>query len=349
MRRPKHEIESLLKKHYHGFIEDISKARRGKIEKRHSSGCLWPGGTCGRPVSRAHSIQKGGRVLTQLEKDRHVVMLEPAGGRSSPGVPKFRLVGLKEASVFEGLCNPHDTELFSPIENVPIDPGDPEHLFLLAYRSVPKQTHTAIAAQRIAETRERELLRGLSELAGRRPLLVSGHPGAERGKAFFRAAVRGNTEHRSSMEQHKVAHDQAYNSSKFDDLDHEVIELPAGAGTHLAANSLFSSEKYAPIGMPYTFVALNVLPIGERTWVVLSYPRAFEPLALPVIRQVDEHGKDLLGRVSRMVLRNSETLALKPQFVDSLSEDRRKAIVSYFSITTLDPSYDTDDPKVSLF
>ena len=349
MRRPKNEVESLLSKHRHGLTESIGKARRGKIEKRYSSGCLWPRGACGLPVARAHSIQKKGGVLTQLEKDGHVAMLEPADTFDRPHPLRFRLVGLNEASVFEGLCNAHDTELFSPIENGPVDPEDLEHRFLLAYRSVLKQTHTAVVSHRIAQARAKEFGQELSELVRRRPLLAGGHPSIEHAEAVFRVAVQGSREHRSSMEQHKLAHDQAYNSDNFYDLDHKVIKLPAYAGVHLAANSLFSSEKYSPKNSPYTFVALNVLPIDGRTWIVLSYPRALERLVLPVIEQLNEQGKDLLGRVSRMVLRNSETFALKPQFLDSLPEDRQEAIVSYFLKTALDPSYETNDPKISLF
>jgi hypothetical protein len=48
-------------------------------------------------------------------------------------------IGINEASTFEGFCNKHDTEVFSPIEANNIDYNNMEHLFLLLYRSITRE------------------------------------------------------------------------------------------------------------------------------------------------------------------------------------------------------------------
>jgi hypothetical protein len=104
-----------------------------------------PPGDCNKSPIRAHSLQRQGAVRL-LSVDGHVVMLCQHIYADSPPRISFERVGMRKATVFTGLCASHDTCLFRPIEANVLDLGNPEHLFLLAYRAVLRETHVCLEA-----------------------------------------------------------------------------------------------------------------------------------------------------------------------------------------------------------
>ena len=50
-------------------------------------------------------------------------------------------MGRNGASTFSGFCGQHDTALFKPLDTKPLDVGDQEQLFLLAYRGITCEMH----------------------------------------------------------------------------------------------------------------------------------------------------------------------------------------------------------------
>ena len=112
---------------------------------------------CGKPAIRAHSIQNKGKLGELCEGD-HVCVLQ---GKPildyEPQMPEFVKVSRNRATTFTGLCNEHDTALFLPIESRPLDLSDPEHVFLLTYRSALRGAHAAIENARWSSNAARRL------------------------------------------------------------------------------------------------------------------------------------------------------------------------------------------------
>jgi hypothetical protein len=114
--------------------------------------CIYPvdpneTAACSKPTINAHSIQKSGK-LTEIVENDHVFALDLRPQFDDPPkLPNFRLKGHNRATTFPGLCSEHDTKLFAPIDNSPIDLEDEEHVFLLTYRTVLKEAHGALTLE----------------------------------------------------------------------------------------------------------------------------------------------------------------------------------------------------------
>ena len=116
--------------------------------------CLHPlavGKDCQGPIVRAHSVRRSADLLP-LSRDGHVYQLQAeldvlmrTGGKPGP-----KLVGINQASTFNGLCAAHDNATFRPLESREFL-GTPEQCFLLFYRAWVRETYTKQAAVKSIE------------------------------------------------------------------------------------------------------------------------------------------------------------------------------------------------------
>lgn len=99
---------------------------------------------CSGKIVKAHSIQRNG-ILDLVEFNLNgnlsvysfLHLKRDDDGKIVGFIPR----GKKIASTFTGFCNYHDTNIFNPIENNPVDLDKYEHCFLLAYRGFAKEYH----------------------------------------------------------------------------------------------------------------------------------------------------------------------------------------------------------------
>ncbi|WP_139345353.1 SEC-C domain-containing protein [Pseudocolwellia agarivorans] len=100
---------------------------------------------CKMPIKGAHTIQRG-RVLSSIAKDGHVGSFY----RNNSGFENVRDIKLgvkKEASIFYGFCDFHDTELFKEIElNEFI--ASPENCWASSYRAICHEYYQKKAAKK---------------------------------------------------------------------------------------------------------------------------------------------------------------------------------------------------------
>ena len=115
------------------------------IQKMEVRRCLEPAEQCEARAIRAHSIQNA-TILKRLADSGHVITFDIAYGKGQPLSVDFKRVGRNKAATFTGLCPQHDAMIFEPIEKNPVNLLDPEHLFLLAYRSALMETHKLMEA-----------------------------------------------------------------------------------------------------------------------------------------------------------------------------------------------------------
>ena len=80
-----------------------------------------------------------------------------------PSEVSFKLIGINNATTFSGLCSRHDNEIFRQIDSGLPNSGDPQHLFLLAYRAVLREYHVVLQnAARFQATYQKRVELGLS-------------------------------------------------------------------------------------------------------------------------------------------------------------------------------------------
>lgn len=320
--------------------------------------CLYPSDPeCGRRAIRAHSIQNRG-VLGLLSESGHVSMLRPRPTLEDiPETPEFALVGRNEATTFTGLCGQHDAELFRPIDTAELDLADPEHLFLVTYRSVLREAHTALqAAQRSLKVQNR-----LAEIG----VLNPNQPGPAA------AALTMPLMNAYDAYMEKAAFDILYLNGDFGAVEHQAVTVQV-AEPSVAASTLFYPTR---AGRRTFCTALNVFPEDGSHGAVFSYQgrnrRAISPIAdrLRMLRgEAREHA------VSLLLLERCENLVLRPSLKEAYSQDQREVIGTYFwdttmgdlgaflgevsdtfgdyfdaSVADLKDRVDRDDPRLNLF
>ncbi|MGA2180135.1 MAG: hypothetical protein ABSH15_11205 [Verrucomicrobiota bacterium] len=90
-------------------------------------------GECDGKIIRAHSLQKS--LFRRHAKNGHVYQFDPFTGQHDANRNLWPdLIGINEATTFLGFCKRHDSQVFSPIEDVSFQ-NTPEQKFLHHYRA----------------------------------------------------------------------------------------------------------------------------------------------------------------------------------------------------------------------
>lgn len=117
-------------------IEQISNGLYRYYKEQLLMKCMYDTGSC-RDVIRSHTIQNG-TILDSLSDNGHVAMIKPKNG----SIDFDENVSRNSASIFTGLCNLHDTQIFKLIDLAPgekFDVKNQQMLTLLSYRGALKE------------------------------------------------------------------------------------------------------------------------------------------------------------------------------------------------------------------
>lgn len=295
--------------------------------------CLEPREQCGEVPIRSHSIQNS-QILNQLCHDGHVIM--PRLIHDAGGAPRaeFIRVGRNQASTFAGLCAAHDAELFRPIERDRLDLSNSHHLYLMAYRSVLKETHACCeAACRVQQSYSGRVSAGLSPASIPDPSGLLAVTWISNAYDAYR---------------YKRKYDSVYQHREYDRVVHRCIVLD-DSPISIAVSALFSLDD---IEWPddVARVALNVFPHDGRMTVVFSYLSEEE-------RFVDQYLHRLLlasGHyqrylISKMILQHCENFVISPTYFATMSEDKKQSLIHFFDRTVLENQHEYEDARLYLF
>lgn len=290
--------------------------------------CLYPvdptgASACPQRAIKSHSIQKSGKLAEVVEDDFvYAFHLRPQFD-DPPKLPDFRLRSHNLATTFPGLCSEHDTALFAPIDNSPIDLDDEKHVFLLTYRTVLKEAHGALAVERWTADAYAEMVGGgvidpndsvSKELSGS-------------------AALNANF-----LRTEKREMDRLYRAGDYGRVGREVVWLPAGDPA-LAVSAYFSSGavSFGSTRGKERFCALNVFPQDGRHVMVFSFREGGRLMAKRTLvgglRYYTE--KDREQPASRLVLEHCEDPVLRPSVYDSFPDGQKEAIRGYYFQTAM--------------
>jgi hypothetical protein len=298
--------------------------------------CIAPEGlgTCFKETIRAHSIQNH-QILDVLQRDGHVVMLKVTlDGPMSVRVG-FEHVGRNKATTFTGLCHYHDSEIFKPIEEHPIDIDDEYHLFLLAYKAVTKQTYASINSAYQAEL----LTTKKKELGS-----LSNSKLTDEEKQVYLMSIDS---HKTYL--YKVEYDKAFLSQEYDKVCHDVIVFP-NSSPKIAVNSLFTPRGNVQNESKIERIALNVFPRGNNTTVIFSYLRNDKVFVNPHIKEIlGARDHDCRYLLSKFILQYCENFVLSPSHFEKITEDSRRAMIDFFISTITEDRLDFDDERLDLF
>lgn len=280
-------------------------------------------GSCARPAIRAHSVQNSQSVMGLIAENGLVVEAAPRG---QPPRLTLGVVGRRRATTFAGLCAEHDAEVFRPLDRVPLDADDPEHLFLLAYRAMIREHHILRRAQ--------DTVRRLDALPQR-----SGGTAL----AYHEDVIKRFDRFRYDY------FEPALRTRNFDFLRSRIETIDAASAT-VAVSSLYSLDFQIRDDGDIARVALSVIPVSQRqTVAVASYIADDHSLVEPEIgRFFDGPDDGLPLRLSRLILETSENFVLRPGFTESWSERKKRKVLRAAGLLSALHSV-TDDPELMLF
>lgn len=303
------------------------------LQKIRFEKCIEPNESCEEPPIRAHSIQNA-RVLERLSEDGHVIM--PKLSHDPAGIPVvvFDQVGRNLASTFTGLCASHDAEIFRPIDEGPVDAHNPEHLFLLAYRSVLQEAHACFeAASKLQSGYIQRVERGIS-------------PGDSPDDAGILATAWLCNAY--DMYCYKRKYDEAFLAKKHEAIRHIPI-LFTDTKPSIAVSALISLDDFEwPNDVART--VLNLVPIDQGTLVVFSFLSEEESFVRQYFQRVlYSSGPYQKYLISKVILQHTQNFVLAPAFFHRLSEQKREAIKEFFCKTVSENMHDYDNENLYLF
>ncbi len=297
------------------------------------SKCLEPNECCNEEAIRSHSIQNATSQQI-LAKNGHVIAPRPLlGGGRAPEI-EFKRIGRNQASTFEGLCARHDNDIFEPIEAAPLDVQDPQHLFLLAYRSVLKEVHAAWSSAM--------MLQGVFQNLAESDPSLRERPN----DAGMHAVSQIINAYKCYLYKRKV--DQAFLEQQHDRISHASFAY-GDVGPSVAVSSLSSLDEYdLPDDVPR--VALNVFPLSGQTHAIFSYLKEEESCAMKFLKPIiDAKPFDQRVLISRFILERTGNFVMSPDYFDAMSNEKKRAIKSFFVRTIFSNAPDLTSPHLYLF
>ena len=296
--------------------------------------CLAPGSVCLKPPIRAHSVQRQGSMRL-LSSGGHVIMLRQRFDLKSGPTISFHLVGVRNATVFTGLCAQHDFDLFKRIDREFFRMDDVQCLFLQAYRAILRETHVCLEfAAKLQSVYQKQCDLGLVD---------RNVPSRGSLSAVQRIVVAYETW------LYKESIDRAFQQGNVSIFSHDVLDL-GQTGACIGVSSLFSLDEAQTIH-DAPRVALNVIPVpGGNTYAILSYIGPDKDAARtwlnPVLTAAGRKQRYLL---SRLVLERSDNIVINPQLYTRLNHDRREVIRHFFAATVLRNDGGFHDERLNLF
>lgn len=305
-----------------------------RLKAAEFSRCFASPPVCPNSAIRAHSVQNA-RCLDLLAVDGHVV--SPTIRLSAQKGPLVDLapVGRNHATTFSGLCGAHDHEIFAPIEADFVDPNNPEHRFLLAYRATFYEVHaTCAAAWQVQMGYQKRVELGLD-------------PENEPSNAGVFAVDRMMVAYETYN--YKELFDAAYHERQFGILTHDLVDLEVTEPT-VAASALFSLD-HLQRGDDVVRVCLTILPLDRsRTVALLSYLNSDASLARAQLSRVlTSSGDHQKYELSKRLLNNCHNFVLSPRYVTTWPPTKRRTITDFYVRTVIHDDLQFDDLDLMLF
>ena len=295
--------------------------------------CLYPGDSCEEKAINAHSIQNR-RTLDLLSVNGHVIMPKPKLTATALPTFIFKSLSQNKATTFTGLCKNHDTELFKPIDTNQLDINDPEHLFLVAYRSVLRE---AFVSMKSAIDTQLTYQKGVEiDLF---PGDIPSAPGMQTVEQFMSVYM---------VEEFKNIFDDAFLEKEFSAIHHKVYELPVKQS--IAVSAMFSTDIMEEGFDNPAFITLNLIPEATKTFVIFSYlPQRYNSVYQAFCRLFDSTDEYFLYQLSKLILRKCENFVISPTLFESFSLQQKEIMNNFFERNTCGHNFELEDHRLYLF
>lgn len=285
--------------------------------------CLYPDKKecSGKPI-KSHSIQLS-RILKKLSDKQNKVMMFNAETNPFSGINiKLKEIGINKATIFLGLCNYHDTQIFKLIETDDMDINNTQKLFLYAYRAVLKNYYLKYQSSERYKFYANSITINDDVI---KPLLLAlaystyvGYFHFGKIKNIFDLSLLNNT-----------FNDQIIHKYRF--LDYE---LPVSVCSAFTPTNNFNGEKINDYNLKTVpnYVMMNVFPENGKTFILLSYLLKQNNYLKNYVKKIIETD-DIENKLSEVILRNIENFVVSSEHWSMIPEKRKLCIQDFFAET----------------
>ena len=295
---------------------DIARQQAHKYARAQKYECMFP--SCKSfAQKRSHAQQKEGQ-LRAIAREGKVYFRRrdfPANSIVA-GKPEqmFKLLGLRDTSVFPGFCPSHDGCLFEPIEIAALEPSRYDHGVLLGLRALTWE----YAQRREAKVFGEQLAELTKSYANRKlwdEFLAM--------QTQFRVAVERNLPHWLA----------SYWATRSDcseggvNVCWRVINRNIGVSTACAIDPTFGRYAEAELtrGDPPPVATFSICPEKERTHFVATWPRDVASTAQWVVQRMLDDVR-FQSMVNWLAFTATEDLAISPDLWESLSSECQREV-----------------------
>lgn len=299
--------------------------------------CLCPYNKCKNKTANCHSVQDS-RILSSLADKGHVHMIKPNIGQIQQNMQtiplQFQRLSVHKATTFSGLCNKHDSEMFEAIDTGDLDLKNPQHAFLLTYRSVLKEFAVLIESENMIQAAFKEKIKN--------GIINQVEYGAEIIDAAYQILKA------KSFSEYKRKFDELFCARKYNGVCYRSIVLATKC--RFAVSTTFSTlEMSAKKDVP-NLITINVFPYHNGTYVLFSALAEDEAGMEAYLQEFfNSTGYHQLYVLSKIILRNCENIAFAPDLVESWPERKKAAILQYFEETGTTDKVGYENKELFLF
>lgn len=306
---------------------DLLKVFYEAKNKQHET-CLIEG--CGNSPINSHTVQNS-KILDLLCHNDHVIqiVLKTEGANKPRYI--FDRVGRNKASTFRGLCQKHDNDIFTKIDNNPFNENDDFYLLLLSYRALLKEYSDKLSVCKMIEHVEKE-----TEKAEKPP--------SEEMTAFKLNVIHAMNQ----VVDHLKIYEQSLKSGVINGLAFFIFKID-NQSPAISASSVVNANNDG--NGKLTNAAINILPVSNDQSVMLvacktSHKNKVRKWFSDIKVGSIEKKKNI---ISKILIQNCENIQISPTVFDAWSEQKRERILAFFSINLDINKIDSTDEALSLF
>lgn len=268
---------------------------------------------------KSHSIQKR-RMLSAISHNGHVyaISTDLSDIKKNAGAPIYKLKGIDQVSTFQGFCQKHDNELFTPIDDYPLQATN-EQVFLYSYRSVCREINM--------KTNSYELyLESINKEEN--PAIIE----------FLKATIEGTEKGLNDLKKHKMNFDKSLKKKDF--LDIEYVVFCSEFKPNLAFSGLcypYYDFQGNHIQTPFDknkrlqLLSFCSAPLESGWGYIISWHKSSSEIghhyvnSLATATHLKKNIEDYLFRQTLQF----ENLAFSPIWWEALEQERKDQIINY--------------------
>lgn len=292
--------------------------------------CLYD--QCPDDCINSHILQRHG-ILDNVTVNNHLIELKSKDPfkRQQGALFEFKTRGLNESFSFDLLCSSHDTNIFKPIETVPLDCTNYQHQVLLLYRAV------------CAEIRKKEMANEFS-----RRWLQSSSISLDSSEEFlYHEQIVGHNKGIAFLEVYKQLIEKEITNPTGDIVFfHSVypLNLQIFSSSIFEYDPLFGTnagQRKLANNIPWDAGFVNILPFADETHILLGYHKSY---ANPFLNQLCSSWSgltydDLGNKLTELFAGHVEGWGLSPDLYKRLKPQNIDIFLRYMSIHGANSSF----------